>query len=81
VKADKTDMMKQKEGDIYDSFVDKVTYYVSKGNGQLETLTLKTKALKKTFSEMNINIDKYVNEHTGAIDEDYLINLVTELNK
>jgi hypothetical protein len=81
VKADKNDMMKQKEGDIYDSFVDKVTYYVSKENGELETLTLKTKALKKTFTDLNINIDKYINEHPGSVDEDYLISLVMELNR
>ena len=35
--------MKQKEGDIYDSFVDKVTYYVSKGNGELQQIQLKQK--------------------------------------
>jgi hypothetical protein len=81
VKADKTDMMKQTSGDVYDSFIDKVTYYVSKGNGQPETLTLKSKALKKTFAEMDINLDKYISEHTGAIDEHYLINMVNELNK
>ena len=81
VKADKNDMMKQKEGDIYDSFVDKVTYYISKGNGEPQQLQFKTKALKKTFTDLNINIDKYVNEHPGSIDEDYLISLVMELNK
>jgi len=81
VKADKTDMMKQKEGDIYDSFVDKVTYYVSKGNGELQPIQLKSKALKKTFTDLNINIDHYVNEHLGSVDEDYLVDMVTELNK
>jgi hypothetical protein len=81
VKADKNDMMKQKEGDIYDSFVDKVTYYICRENGELQQLQLKTKALKKTFTDLNINIDTYVNEHTGSVDEDYLISMVTELNK
>jgi len=81
VKADKSDMMKQKEGDIYDSFVDKVTYYVSKENGELQQIQLKSKALKKTFADININIDSYVNEHPGSVDEDYLISLVTELNR
>jgi hypothetical protein len=80
VKADKNDMMKQKDGDIYDSFVDKVTYYVSKGNGELQPVQLKTKALKKTFADLNINIDNYINQHPGSIDEDFLISLVTELN-
>ncbi len=74
-------MMKQKEGDIYDSFVDKVTYYVSKANGELQPIQLKTKALKKTFTDLNINIDNYINEHPGSVDEDYLISLVMELNK
>lgn len=81
VKADKNDMMKQKEGDIYDSFVDKVIYYISRENGELQPLQLKTKALKKTFADLNINIDKYVNEHSGSVDEDYLISLVMDLNK
>jgi hypothetical protein len=81
VKADKNDMMKEKEGDIYDSFVDKVTYYISKENGELEQLQLKTKALKKTFTDLNINIDNYINKHPESIDEDYLISLVMELNR
>jgi hypothetical protein len=81
VKADKTDMMKQREGEIYDAFVDKITYYISQGNGEPQELQFKTKALKKTFTELNINIDKYISDHPGAIDEDYLVSMVTELNK
>ncbi len=81
VKADKTDMMKQKEGEIYDSFVDKVTYYVSKANGELQQVPFKIKNLKKTFADMNMNIDKYINDHPGSIDEDYLVAMVTELNR
>jgi hypothetical protein len=81
VKADKNDMMKQKEGDIYDSFVDKITYYISKGNGELQPVQLKTKALKKTFTDLNLNIDSYINNHPGSVDEDYLISLVMEVNR
>ena len=81
VKADQHDMMKQKDGDIYDSFVYKVSYYVSKGNGELQQIQLKTKALKKTFSELDINIDNYINVHPGSVDEDYLISMVMELNR
>jgi hypothetical protein len=81
VKADKNDMMKQKEGDVYDAFVDKITYYVSKQNGELQQVQLKTKSLKKTFAELNVNIDKYISDHPGAVDEDYLITMVTDLNK
>lgn len=81
VKADKTDMMKQTSGDVYDSFVDNVTYYVSKENGDLQPVPFKTKALKKTFAELNINIDTYLNNHPEPVNEDYLVAMVTELNK
>jgi hypothetical protein len=81
VKADKTDMMKQTQGEVYDSFVDKVTYYISRQNGELQEIQLKAKTLKKTFSELNINIDNYLNKHPESIDEDYVISLVMELNR
>jgi hypothetical protein len=81
VKADKNDMMKQTQGEVYDSFVDKVTYYISKENGELQPIQLKPKALKKTFSELNVNIDKYLNQHPESVDEDYLISMVMELNR
>ena len=81
VKADMTDMMKQREGDVYDSFVDKFTYYIVPANGIPQAVQLKTKSLKKTLSGMNINPEKYMNEHPGLIDEDYLVAMVRELNK
>jgi hypothetical protein len=81
VKADKTDMMKQTAGDIYDSFVDKVSYYISEQNGELYPIQLKTKALKKNFADLNIHIDKYLDDHPGSIDEDYLVDMVIALNK
>jgi hypothetical protein len=81
VKADKTDMMKQREGNVYDAFVDKVTYYISKGKAEPQQIQFKTKSLKKTFADLNINIDKYISDNPGSIDEDYMISMVKELNK
>jgi hypothetical protein len=81
VKADHADMMKQKEGNVYDAFVDNYTYYISKRNGEPKQVQLKTKSLKKTFADLNIDIDKYISDHPGLIDEDYVIALVTDLNK
>lgn len=81
VKANKTDMMQQTSGEIYDKFVDKVTYYVSQGNGEPHEIQLKTKSLRKTFTDLNINIDKYLNDHPGSIDEDFVVSMVMELNK
>jgi hypothetical protein len=81
VKADLTDMMKQREGDVYDAFVDKYTYFIVKGKGTLQTVQLKSKSLKKTFGDQNINIDKYLSYHPGPIDEEYLVELVKSLNE
>ncbi|HEY2349686.1 MAG TPA: hypothetical protein VGH64_11745 [Puia sp.] len=81
VKADNSDLMKTRQGNVNDAFVDKITYYIAKENGLLEILVLKSKALKKAFANLNINIEKYLNEHPGSVDEDYLISMVAELNK
>jgi len=81
VKADKTDMMKQKEGNVYDAFVDKVTYYISKGKAEPVQIQFKTKSLKKIFADLNININKYISDHPESINEDYMISMVEELNK
>lgn len=81
VKADPTDMMKVKEGDIYDSFVDNYSYYIVKDHSVPETIQLKSKSLKKVFADLKINPQKYMNDHPGSIDEDYLIDMVRQLNQ
>jgi hypothetical protein len=42
---------------------------------------LKSKSVRKVFTDLGVNPDKYLNEHSGGIDEDYLVEMVTELNK
>ena len=81
VKADNTDMMKQREGKVNDSFVDHITYYISNGKGSLEPIQLKTKSVKKAFTELKINVDKYLSDHAEPINEDYLIAMVGALNQ
>jgi hypothetical protein len=81
VKADPRDIMKQSEGDIYDSFVDKYTYYIVKSHGVPEPVQLKSKSMKKAFAVLKIDSEKYMNDHSESIDEDYLINMITQLNK
>jgi hypothetical protein len=80
VKADYTDMMKVKEGEVYDAFVDKYIYYIVKANGILQPVELKTKSVKKVFGDLNINYESYMHTHYGAIDEEYLIDMVKQLN-
>jgi len=74
-------MMKVKEGDVNDSFVDKCTYYIVKENGILRPVELKNKSVKKVFSELNVPYEKYLNDHYQPVNEEYLIEMVKQLNK
>ncbi len=81
VKADKEDVMRVQSGDVYDAFVDKYYYFIVKGKGIPQSIQFKYKSLKKTFTDLNVNPDKYMDEHGLSIDEDYLIDMVKQLNR
>jgi hypothetical protein len=81
VRADNSDMMKQREGKVNDAFIDNVTYYISNGKGTLQPIQFKTKSVKKAFAELKVNVDKYLNDHTEPINEDYMIAMVGALNQ
>jgi hypothetical protein len=81
VKADYHDMMKVKEGEVYDAFVDKYIYYLLKADGALQSVELKTKAVKKVFGELNISFQNYMSTHYGPVNEEYLIDMVKQLNQ
>jgi hypothetical protein len=81
VKADLTDMMNQRKGEVYDAYVDKETYYIVQASGLLRPVQLKMKSIKKNLADLHINADKYLNDHPEKIDEDYLYQLISELNK
>jgi hypothetical protein len=82
VKADMRDMMRVREGNIYDAFVDKNTYYIVRSDGRMTMVQLKIKSLKNSFAEMGIHIDQYLKDHPqGIIDEEYLIEMVKHLNR
>jgi hypothetical protein len=81
VKADPTDMMKQREGDVYDAFVDKYIYYIVKDRGIPEPVQLRSKSLKKAFADLKIDPDKYLNDHPEPVDENYLVDIVRHFNQ
>jgi hypothetical protein len=81
VKADYHDMMKVKEGEVNDAFVDKYIYYIVKADGMLQPVELKNKSVKKVFSELNLPYQKYMNDHYQPVNEEYLIDMVNQLNK
>jgi hypothetical protein len=81
VKADYHDMMKVKEGEVNDAFVDKFIYYIVKPDGILQPVELKNKSVKKVFSELNLPYQKYMNDHYQPVNEDYLIDMVKQMNQ
>jgi hypothetical protein len=82
VKADYHDMMKVKEGEVNDAFVDRNTYYIVGSKGAMVQVQLKFRDLKKSFAEIGINAEPYLKEYPkGIIDEDYLIEMVKQLNR
>jgi hypothetical protein len=81
VKADYHDMMKVKEGEVNDAFVDKNIYYIVKADGILQPVELKNKSVKKVFSELNLPYQKYMNDHYQPVNEDYLIDMVKNVNE
>jgi hypothetical protein len=81
VVADKTDMMKMREGAVSDAFVDKITYYVVKGRSEPKPVLLKTKSVKQVMNELSVNPDAYIKAHPGAVNEDWLAGLVRHLNE
>ena len=81
VKADYQDLMKVKEGEVDDAFVDKYIYYIVKADGILQPVELKNKSVKKVFSELNLPYQKYMNDHYQPVNEEYLIDMVKQLNQ
>jgi hypothetical protein len=80
MKADYHDMMKVKEGEVNDAFVDKYIYYIVKADGILQPVELKNKSVKKVFGEMNMPYENYMKIHYEPVNEEYLVNMVKELN-
>jgi hypothetical protein len=80
VRADPTDMMKEKQGDVRDEFVDKYSYYLANQNGALKPVELKAKSIKKVLEEFRINGETYLREHSEPQDEKYFIEMIKSLN-
>jgi len=81
-KMDYKDLQKVKRGDIYDEFVDKVSYYVSYKSGKPQEISFKKKNMPKAFQpDKKAFVENYTDMHgTDDVDEQYLINLVFAAN-
>jgi len=79
VKADERDMEKQRLGEIYDSFQDQITYYIY-NNGALQPVTFKERSILKALAPVKDKASGYLNQHSGTVDEPYLISLIEFVN-
>lgn len=81
VKADQTDMLRMKNGDIYDKFVDDISYYISYKNGLPQEITHKEKKIEKAFPLVKEKISNYFNENNNkSVDDGFFTGLVQSLN-
>ncbi len=79
-KADYSDMLKVKAGDMSDAFVDNITYYIYH-KGTLEKTGLKEKAILKSLPDQSAKVENYLNLHDGEdFTEQLLTGLVSSLN-
>jgi hypothetical protein len=81
VKADERDMEKQKLGDIYDSFVDEITYYLVKDNVVKAVALRKNSVLKALPPPFKDKVSTFFNQHSdNSVDESLLIGAIEFLN-
>jgi len=81
VKADERDIEKQRLGDIYDSFQDQVTYYVSFNKGLPQPITLKEKNMLKVLTSVKDKVSGYFEQHPeNTVDESFLVGVIESIN-
>jgi len=80
LKADNTDIMRVKDGDNYDEFIDDITYYISYNSGVPQQVTFKEKSIEKALMPEQDKVTAYFKQNTGTLNESYLTLLIQSLN-
>jgi hypothetical protein len=81
VKFDPHDMLRVRNGEIYDEFVDEYTYYFSLRGGPLQTISLRAADIKKMLSAEKSKVaDYFENNAEEEINEKFLGGLIGFLN-
>ena len=80
---DYKDMEKMKHGDVYDEYVDKATYYISYKSGKPREVTFRKKNIISAFQpDKKAFVEEYLGNHDNdEIDEQYLVSLVSSVNR
>jgi hypothetical protein len=80
-KANMNDMLKVKQGDFSDSFVDHISYYIYHNNELKKIPSLNQRNVRKVLKDESKKIDVFFKTHeNGALNEEMMIMLVNSLN-
>ncbi|GGB18650.1 hypothetical protein GCM10011511_48060 [Puia dinghuensis] len=81
VKFDPHDMMRVKNGELYDEFVDEYTYYLTLKGGSLQAIPLRAGVIKKVLSAEKSKVNDYFDTNANEeLDEKFLVGLIGFLN-
>ncbi len=81
VKADQTDIQRMKDGDIYDKFIDSISYYISYKKGLPQKITFRENSLVRNFPLLKVKIADYYDLHNNeTVDENFLMGCVQSFN-
>jgi hypothetical protein len=85
VKPDMRDPVQVNLGNIHDAYVDRYIFYIVV-ESELHAVTLKSRSILKAFStSRNTNLgaraESYIKAHPQPIDEDYLMDMIKDINR
>jgi len=81
VKFDPHDMVRVKNGDLEDEFVDEYIYYVTLKGGPLQAISPKTASIRKVLSAEKAKVNDYLDANANEeMDEKFLVGLIVSLN-
>jgi hypothetical protein len=81
VQADQTDILRMKDGDTSDKFVDDISYYISYDSGIPKKITFKEKSIANAFPALTKKVTAYFDQHGGqGGNENFLIQAVKSFN-
>ena len=83
VKMNSSDILRMRRGEMYDEFIDEVTYYLSFRNGKPQLVNLKQKSITNAFPAAKKEaVQDYFRTHgQEEYNEQFLINIVDAMNK
>lgn len=81
VKANTSDILAVKTGNMSSEYVDNNTYFVSVKNGDIKKINITEAGIYKALKEYDAKIETYSNKNMGRdVDEQYVVDIIRHLN-